>query len=633
MLVLRPSRVAPSLPATFRLCAIVLPAFVALLLVDVSSADPPTATFLFPAGGMPGRQVAVTVGGKFSHWPPQVWCSSDRIEFKPEAEQGRCQIAIANDAGPGVYWLRLYDEEGATTVRPFIVGNLPTQLESEPNDDWMKPQRISLPATIDGRLDKSGDVDVYAISLRAGETLVASLEANEILRSPMDGVLQLCGSDGFVIRQIDDSVGLDPRLVFKAEADGTYLIRAFAFPAEPTSLVTFAGAEDYAYRLTLTSGPFIDHVLPMSANKASDTTVQLHGWNLAKLPTAITVPPGGRQRIATLSHADAAGLVRIPYLDMPTLVSGAPVSGEGPRHARPVHRPIPFCVSGHIREKHGTDAISFETTKGQRLNVCVESQSLGFVLDAVVLVSDADGKVLAEEDGHKKTGQDKQPYDPQFTFTIPAEGTYTFAIRDLHGGGGMRFAYRMTIDEVTPGYRLSVEEDAFVVDGITALEIPVAIERLHGFDQPIEITAEGIPDQRSNDATRVVLNEGATEFAVSPDEEEVAFVVRGEVFVASVEYGTTRRITFTPAQERSISWSDDGRVLYYAGERNGSWNIYKTAIAREDEESFSIATILTEESILETDDETFQPMVSPDGKKLAYLKNRIETMVLELAVD
>ena len=136
---------------------------------------------------------------------------------------------------------------------------------------------------------------------------------------------------------------------------------------------------------------------------------------------------------------------------------------------------------------------------------------------------------------------------------------------------------------------------------------------------------------RSNPESLKVMRDGATEFAVSPNEEEIAFVIRGEVFVANVEFGTTRRITSTPTQERSVTWGDDGRTLYYAGERNDSWNLYKTVLGREDEDGFANATVVEESPVLVTADETFQPLCSPDGKKLAYLRNRREIMVLDLA--
>ena len=135
---------------------------------------------------------------------------------------------------------------------------------------------------------------------------------------------------------------------------------------------------------------------------------------------------------------------------------------------------------------------------------------------------------------------------------------------------------------------------------------------------------------RDNSLERQTLRSGATEFAVSPNEEEIAFVVRGEVYVANVEFGTTRRITATPAQERSVTWGKDNRTLYYAGERDNSWNLYRSKLARDGETGFANATLITEEPVLVSDDETFQPLASPDGKKLAYLRNRTELMVLDL---
>ena len=146
--------------------------------------------------------------------------------------------------------------------------------------------------------------------------------------------------------------------------------------------------------------------------------------------------------------------------------------------------------------------------------------------------------------------------------------------------------------------------------------------------KPLEIQLR--PNFRGNAESFSIISQGATEYSVSPNEEEVAFVLRGEVFVTSVEFGTTRRITRTASQERSVSWGKDGRTVYYAGERNNSWNLYRTKLARDDESGFANATLITEESLLVSEDETFQPVVSPDGKKLAYLKNRTELMVLDL---
>lgn len=121
-----------------------------------------------------------------------------------------------------------------------------------------------------------------------------------------------------------------------------------------------------------------------------------------------------------------------------------------------------------------------------------------------------------------------------------------------------------------------------------------------------------------------------TGFALSPDGKELAFIARGEVFVTSSDHSDTRRITNTPEQERSVSFSPDGRSLLYASERGGSWNLYRSDLTDDVEPSFFNATAITEKSVLVTEDETFQPSFSPDGKEVAYLEERVELKVLNL---
>lgn len=123
---------------------------------------------------------------------------------------------------------------------------------------------------------------------------------------------------------------------------------------------------------------------------------------------------------------------------------------------------------------------------------------------------------------------------------------------------------------------------------------------------------------------------GATEFAVSPNGKEIAFVIRGEVFVTSVDFSTTRRITDTPEQERSVAFAPDGRSIAYAGERDGSWNVYQASLVDEDELYFFSATKIEEKPLIATESDEFQPVYAPDGKKLAFLHERHEIRVLDL---
>ena len=115
---------------------------------------------------------------------------------------------------------------------------------------------------------------------------------------------------------------------------------------------------------------------------------------------------------------------------------------------------------------------------------------------------------------------------------------------------------------------------------------------------------------------------GINSFAASPNGKEVAVVSRGDVYVTPLELGDTRRITSTPEQERGLAFGSDGRTLYYASERAGEWAIYKTELTDKKDKLFTFSTNTKEERVTPEGDVCFQPSVSPDGKWLAYLRNR-----------
>ncbi|MFL5771852.1 MAG: S41 family peptidase [Flavisolibacter sp.] len=138
-------------------------------------------------------------------------------------------------------------------------------------------------------------------------------------------------------------------------------------------------------------------------------------------------------------------------------------------------------------------------------------------------------------------------------------------------------------------------------------------------------------DTRGNEEKILPVNANVTQTALSPNGKEIAFVVRGEVFVTSVEGGNTKRITNTPQQERTVKFSSDGRSLYYATERGKSWDIYRAYIDRKEEPYFYASTVVKEEPLIATDADEFQPVVSPDGKEIAYLEERNILKVYNIA--
>jgi tricorn protease len=146
---------------------------------------------------------------------------------------------------------------------------------------------------------------------------------------------------------------------------------------------------------------------------------------------------------------------------------------------------------------------------------------------------------------------------------------------------------------------------------------------------PIQIAADTQPPQLEN----LKLSHGATEIATSPDGQELALILRGDVFVVSTEFGDTRRITSTPQQERSVSFSPDGRRLLFAGEREGSWNLYEARLEGSRKQQpyfFAGAAPVPVRTLLKNGRENFQPRYSPDGKEVAYLEDRTTLKVLSL---
>lgn len=159
-------------------------------------------------------------------------------------------------------------------------------------------------------------------------------------------------------------------------------------------------------------------------------------------------------------------------------------------------------------------------------------------------------------------------------------------------------------------------------DGTLCYAYDGAIYTLKEGSQPVRLNLSMVADDGSDKLRRQVLRSGATEFAVSPSGKEIAFVVHGDVYVTSIDYATTKRITDTPEQERNVNFSPDGRSLVYASERGGLWQIYQTSIVNKDEKQFTYATQLREEQLVKSSLVDMQPAYSPDGKSVAYIEDR-----------
>lgn len=148
-------------------------------------------------------------------------------------------------------------------------------------------------------------------------------------------------------------------------------------------------------------------------------------------------------------------------------------------------------------------------------------------------------------------------------------------------------------------------------------------------EEPQKIDVEIVADIKKPKVKHFNFS-SAKEMSLSPNGKELAFIYRGDVFVTSTEYSTTQQITDTPEQERSVNFSPDGKALVYAAEREGVWNLYQMKLNNKSDKQFLYTQDFTEEQLTDSKQASFQPLYSPDGKKVAYLEDRTTLKVLSL---
>lgn len=222
-------------------------------------------------------------------------------------------------------------------------------------------------------------------------------------------------------------------------------------------------------------------------------------------------------------------------------------------------------------------------------------------------------------------GHDLNPVwapDGSFYFISEEDGTLNVYKRSVDG----KQKKQLTKFTTHPVRGLSASRDgqlAFSWDG--------EIYTMSESGSPRKVDVNIVMDDYVGAPRKSVRTSGASSISVSPDGELVAFVLRGDVYVTSTEYQTTRRITDTPAQERSVDFAPDGRSIVYDSDRDGIWQIFTTEIKDPSEKSLLYATELVEKPLYKSDKAAFFPDYSPDGKKVAFLEDRTTLRVLDLA--
>ena len=220
-------------------------------------------------------------------------------------------------------------------------------------------------------------------------------------------------------------------------------------------------------------------------------------------------------------------------------------------------------------------------------------------------------------------GEDRDPVwasdGKSFYYLSEQNGTLNIYHRTLDGK-----ETQITNHEKNPVRFLSAASDGTLCYGYDG-----EIYTVRNGGQPQKTAIRIAADTEGKELIRQIRNSGAYNIKLSPNGKEIGFVMHGDVYVTSIEYRTTKQITNTPEQERYIDFSPDGRTIIYDSERNGVWQIYATTIKNKDEKQFAYATELVEERLTQSDQTSFQPKFSPDGKQIAFWENRGTLRVMD----
>lgn len=144
------------------------------------------------------------------------------------------------------------------------------------------------------------------------------------------------------------------------------------------------------------------------------------------------------------------------------------------------------------------------------------------------------------------------------------------------------------------------------------------MDTANGKASEVAISLRGTPSAPTLAHTPLTAWNG---LALSPDGKKIAIAAHGDIFAASAkDGGEPQRITTTDASEGAARWSPDSTRLLYASQRDGGSSLYL----------YDFATS-TEKAVTHGLDLDTAATWSPDGKSIAFLRNRKEIHIADLA--
>ena len=94
-----------------------------------------------------------------------------------------------------------------------------------------------------------------------------------------------------------------------------------------------------------------------------------------------------------------------------------------------------------------------------------------------------------DDDGRRELGRDSR-----VMFVAPADGEYVVRVTDARGFHGSDYRYKLTVRSPRPSFSVSMSTRKLTLQPGTGREIVFNAKRVDGFEGPITITADGLPE-------------------------------------------------------------------------------------------------------------------------------------------
>ena len=403
---------------------------------------------------------------------------------EPAAVKDDKRLVVRLTAGPdarvGARELRLGAPGGVSNPVGVNVGYLPELAEKEPNNSIEQAQPITFPVSLSGVISAGAQVDYYKFKASKGQDLIFDVDAFR-RGSPLDSTLAILDSNGKELVRSEDVNGFDSFIAFAVPADGDYILQIRDF--------RFQGSGAHKYRINAGELPYVDHIFPFGGQRGKQVEVALSGHNLegtTKMSFNIAATsPLGRQEIRANTPKGHSNPILFEASDFPDFMESEPNdSGDKANSVA-----VPVVVNGKIGMAKDVDRYKFKAPADQRIVCEAIASRYGSPLDALLILEDAKGGVLQQND-------DTSGGDARIEFDAKKDTEYVIAIRDLTGRGGENFAYRLAIRPPSAAaeanFTLRFSPDAIRVHrgGITRVRCELTRA---GYDGPVRIAFADLP--------------------------------------------------------------------------------------------------------------------------------------------